>query len=63
MKIDRHFIKNNLEAKVISIPYVQSKDQLADILTKAVAVQVFEESLSKLGVEDPTTQLEGECRK
>ena len=46
---------------MISLPFVQAKDQLADILTKAVATQVFEDTLSKLGVEDLTTQLEREC--
>uniref|UniRef100_A0A803MV56 Copia protein n=1 Tax=Chenopodium quinoa TaxID=63459 RepID=A0A803MV56_CHEQI len=61
VEIDRHFIKDHLEAGVISLPFVRSKDQLADILTKAVTSQVFEEALSKLEVGDPTTQLEGEC--
>ena len=61
VKVDRHFIKENLEAKVIKLPHVRSEDQLANILTKAVGALQFEEVLSKLGVGDPTTQLEGEC--
>ena len=63
VKVDRHFIKEKLENKVISLPSVTSKDQIADILTKAVITEVFEETLCKLGVQDPTTQLEGKCRK
>ncbi|XP_042067375.1 uncharacterized mitochondrial protein AtMg00810-like [Salvia splendens] len=40
---DRHFIKENIEAKVVEIPYVKSEDQLADILTKAVNSKSFRE--------------------
>ncbi|XP_071688768.1 secreted RxLR effector protein 161-like [Rutidosis leptorrhynchoides] len=36
IEIDRHFIKEKLEAKIISLPFVRSEDQLADILTKSV---------------------------
>uniref|UniRef100_A0A803KTW4 GAG-pre-integrase domain-containing protein n=1 Tax=Chenopodium quinoa TaxID=63459 RepID=A0A803KTW4_CHEQI len=61
VEIDRHFIKDHLESKVISLPLVRSEDQLADILTKAVTTQAFEGALCKLGVGDPTTQLEEEC--
>ena len=34
MEIDQHFIKEKLESKEIRIPYVASKDQLADFLKK-----------------------------
>ena len=61
VEVNRHFIKDNLEAKIISQPFVRSKNQLADILTKAVGAVPFEDTLSKLGVKDPTIQLEGEC--
>ena len=61
VKIDRHFIKEKLEANVIKLPHVKSKNQLADILTKPVRMQLFEETLCKLGVGDPTTQLERMC--
>ena len=60
-EVDRHFIKEKLEAQVIKLPHIKSKDQLANILTKAVETQFFEEVLCKLGIGDPTTQLEGEC--
>ena len=60
VEVDIHFIKEKLEAKVIKLPHVKSKDQLADILTKVVGTQFFE-VLCKLGVGDPTTHLEREC--
>ena len=55
IEIDRHFIKEKLENKIISLPFVRSKDQLANILTKVVASKVFNNTLCKLGVGDPTT--------
>ncbi|KAM1487145.1 hypothetical protein ACFX2I_001252 [Malus domestica] len=33
VEVDRHFIKEKLEKKIVSIPFVNSKEQLADILT------------------------------
>ena len=32
--MDRHFIKEKLTDGIISVPFVKSEDQLADILTK-----------------------------
>ena len=52
VEIDRHFIKENLEAKVIQLPFVKSEDQLADILTKALSSREFHCSLIKLGIKD-----------
>ena len=61
IEVDRHFIKEKLEGGIISLPLVRSEDQLADILTKAVTGKIFSGILSKLGIGDPTTKLEGEC--
>ena len=58
VEVDRHFIKEKLEHKIIHIPFVKSKEQLADILTKVVESEQFHNTLCKLGVRDPTTQLE-----
>ena len=52
VEVDRHFIKQNLDAKIIQIPFVKSEDQLADILTKAVSSKIFHHSLDKLGLID-----------
>ncbi|WJZ80908.1 hypothetical protein VitviT2T_000776 [Vitis vinifera] len=50
VKVNRHFIKQNLEAKIIRFSLVKSQDQLADILTKAVCSKLFHNSLDKLGI-------------
>ncbi|KAL0451457.1 UNVERIFIED_CONTAM: Retrovirus-related Pol polyprotein from transposon RE2 [Sesamum latifolium] len=52
VEIDRHFIKEKLEAKLIEVPHVRSQDQLADVLTKAVSNQVFYNCLEKLRMSD-----------
>nr|GEX66512.1 putative RNA-directed DNA polymerase [Tanacetum cinerariifolium] len=52
VEIDRHFIKDHLEKKTIELLYVASKDQIADMLTKAVCGRVFQWSLDKLGMID-----------
>ena len=36
VEVNRHFIKEKLDKKVISLPSITSKNQIADILTKAV---------------------------
>ena len=46
VEVDRHFIKENLKAKIIRFPFVKSEDQLADILTKAVSSKEFHNSLN-----------------
>ncbi|XP_071728066.1 secreted RxLR effector protein 161-like [Rutidosis leptorrhynchoides] len=60
-KIFLHFIKEKLKAEIISLPFVRSEDQLADILTKSVNGRLFNEVLVKLNIENLTIQLEGEC--
>lgn len=52
VEVDRHFIKENLEEKIIGFPFVKSEDQLADILTKAVSSKEFYNSLDKLCMRD-----------
>lgn len=49
IEVDRNFTKQNLEDKVTWLPYIQSKDQLANILTKDVSTKSFYNSLTKLG--------------
>ena len=53
VEVDRHFIKHNLETKIVQFPFVKSEDQLADILTKAVSSKEFYNSLVKLCIRDP----------
>ncbi|KAL5764225.1 hypothetical protein ACOSQ2_016819 [Xanthoceras sorbifolium] len=52
VEVDRHFIKQNLEEKIIQFPFVKLEDQLADILTKAVSRKNFYNSLNKLCIKD-----------
>ncbi|KAM2024302.1 hypothetical protein PS1_017295 [Malus domestica] len=52
VEVDRHFIKEKLERKIVSIPFVNSKEQLADVLTHAVCSRKFDDSLVKLGMCD-----------
>ncbi|CAL9018498.1 unnamed protein product [Prunus brigantina] len=52
VEVDRHFIKEKIEKKIIRLPFVKSEDQLADVLTKAVCSRVFHDSLTKLGIGD-----------
>ena len=49
VEVERHFIKENLDQKIIQFPFVRSKDQLADILKKAIVGRVFHGTISKLG--------------
>ncbi|KAK2986258.1 hypothetical protein RJ640_021827 [Escallonia rubra] len=52
VEIDRFFIKEKLDEKIVELPHIRSEDQLADILTKAVSSRVFSKFLSKLGIWD-----------
>ncbi|KAL6277717.1 hypothetical protein ACE6H2_021318 [Prunus campanulata] len=52
VEVDRHFIKEKLEAHIIDVPFVKTEDQLADILTHAVSTTAFSNSLDKLGMRD-----------
>ena len=50
VEVDRHFIKEKLDAGIVDFPFVKSEDQLADILTKAVSNRSFHSCLDKLGI-------------
>lgn len=52
VEVDWFFIKEKIEGKIIGVPPIRTEDQLADILTKAVASHVFSRFLSKLGMCD-----------
>ena len=52
VEVDRHFIKEKLEARIIETPHVSSQEQLADLLTKAVSSRAFHDGLNKLGMRD-----------
>ncbi|RDX86414.1 hypothetical protein CR513_32252, partial [Mucuna pruriens] len=52
VKIDRNFIHEKLEEKIVEVSYVKTTQQLADILTKVVVNRAFHDSLGKLGMSD-----------
>ena len=57
VEVDRHFIKENVENENICLIYIPTKMQPADILTKGLSRQTFEDCVSKLdmiNIYDPT---------
>ena len=50
VEIDRYFIKEKIEERVINLVYTPTTVQTADILTKALPRVRFEELRSKLGM-------------
>ncbi|RVW22282.1 Retrovirus-related Pol polyprotein from transposon RE1 [Vitis vinifera] len=52
VEVDRFFIKEKLDDKIVELPKIRSENQLADILTKVVSSQVFSKFLDKLGMCD-----------
>ena len=50
VRIDRSFIKREIEEGGISLSYIPSTDQVADVLTKIVAGPCFESLISKLAM-------------
>lgn len=52
VEVDRFFIKEKLDEKIVELPKIRSEDQLADILTKVVSSRVFSKYLDKLGMCD-----------
>ncbi|RVX04778.1 hypothetical protein CK203_024902 [Vitis vinifera] len=53
VEVDKFFIKEKLNDKIVKLPKIRSKDQLANILTKAVvSSRVFSKFLDKLGMCD-----------
>ena len=52
VEVDRFFIKEKLDEKIIELPIIRSEDQLADILTKAVTSQTLTKFLAKLDMDD-----------
>ncbi|KAK2991196.1 hypothetical protein RJ640_027168 [Escallonia rubra] len=50
IEIDRHFIKEKIEQGVIEVDYTPTRQQAADVLTKAIPRCPFDIYLSKLGL-------------
>ena len=52
IEIDCHLVREKLHAKIISLTYVPSRQQLADSFTKVLGKDQFQYLLGKLGVTD-----------
>ena len=52
VEIDCHFIKEKIEDGIVEVVYTPTRQQTADILTKAIARTQFDILLSKLGMID-----------
>ena len=52
VEVDKIFIKEKLDLKIVELPKIKSKDQLVDILTNAVSYQAYSSFLGKLGMCD-----------
>lgn len=48
VEVDQHFIKDHIKKGSIYIPYIQTKDQLANIFTKGLGNAPFSSLVSKL---------------
>ena len=52
IEVDRHFIKEKLDSGLICTPYVSTKGQLANVLTKGLESIAFQGIISKLEMKD-----------
>ena len=63
VEINRHFITEKVETGIVEVSYVPSKQQTADVLTKALSHEHLKYFKSKLGLVNIYTKLEGKCRE
>jgi hypothetical protein len=49
IEVDCHFVREKVKARLIETPFVNSQEQLANILTKSLDKEPFERLLIKLG--------------
>lgn len=61
VEVDRHFIKEKIEAGILCITYVPTSDQVDDVLTKALAGRCLKNGLTSWACSILETQLEEEC--
>lgn len=59
IEIDLHFVRDRVLAKKLDVRYVESAFQVADILTKPLPVQPFNDFCSKLVLHQALSNLRG----
>lgn len=47
-----HFVKDEIEKEVVALEYCQSREMLADGLTKPLPASVFQEHRRRMGVQE-----------
>ncbi|CAL8173522.1 unnamed protein product [Prunus armeniaca] len=52
VEVDRFFIKEKLEDKIVEVAAIRTEDELANILTEAASSRVFSKVLDKLSMCD-----------
>jgi len=52
VEVNRHFITEKLDSGLIYTPFVPTREQLANILTKSLLGNVYHKFLSKMGMHD-----------
>lgn len=63
IEVDRHFIKEKLESGLICTPFISTREQIADILTKGLAGADFPRLVGKLGMDNIHSQLENHFQR
>ncbi|CAL2228322.1 unnamed protein product [Prunus armeniaca] len=53
IEVDCHYVREQVQSKVIQTTFTRSHDQLANIFTKSLASTQFQRLLSKLGSINP----------
>lgn len=61
MEVDRFFIKETINRKIIEIAKVKSKYQLADVLTTTLSNRIFANLWANWACSIFRHQFEGEC--
>jgi Reverse transcriptase (RNA-dependent DNA polymerase) len=50
VEIDRHFIKDKLDEGIVCMPFVGTKEQIADVFTKGLSITDFSNVISKMSM-------------
>lgn len=63
IEVDYHFVREKVANKDLTVQFISTQDQIADIFTKPLTTNRFEILRSKLTVSPPTVSLRGCIRK